>query len=53
MFEQLLKKRVKNLKKYPNRLLKAFPYLQKSNAKEFEIMKKIQGNKKNRRTKKK
>lgn len=46
MLEALLKSRVKNLKKYPNRLLKAFPYLKLSNEKEFEIMKKLQEKKK-------
>ena len=42
MLERMIKKRLKQIKRYPNRLLKAFPYLQKSNEKEFAIMKKIQ-----------
>ncbi len=57
MLEQLLKRRIKKVKKYPNRLLKAFPYLQKSNEKEFAIIKKIQDSRKkkseNRKNKKK
>lgn len=46
MLEQLLKRRIRKIKKYPNRLLKAFPYLQKSNEKEFAIIKKLQDKKK-------
>ena len=46
MLERMIKKRVKQIKRYPNRLLKAFPYLQKSNEKEFAIIKKIQEKKK-------
>lgn len=42
MLERMLKKEGKKIKKYPKRLLKAFPYLKKSNEKEFEIIKKIQ-----------
>lgn len=50
MFEQLLKRRVSGLKKYPSRLLKAFPYIKKSNEKEFEIVKKLQDSKKKKNT---
>lgn len=42
MLEKMLKKRMKGLKKYPKRLLKAFPNLWKINQREFEIMKKIE-----------
>lgn len=49
MLERMLKKRIKKIKRYPNRLLKAFPYLQLSNEKEFAIIKKIQDNKRKRR----
>lgn len=52
MLEQLLKKRIKKIRRYPKRLLKAFPYLKKSNEKEFEIMKKL-GTKKKKKSKKK
>ena len=41
MLEQMLRKRSKGLKKYPQRLLKAFPNLIKKYQKEFEIMKKL------------
>jgi len=41
MLEKMLKKRMKGIKKYPKRLLKAFPNIFNSNKKEFEIMKKI------------
>lgn len=51
MLERMLKKRVKQIKRYPNRLLKAFPYLQKSNEKEFAIMKKIQETKRKKKRK--
>lgn len=53
MFERMLKRRIKQIKRYPNRLLKAFPYLQKSNEKEFAIIKKIQDNKKKKKKRKK
>lgn len=54
MLEQLLKRRINGFKKYPSRLLKAFPYLKKTNEKEFEIIKKLQDNgKKKRKAKKK
>lgn len=51
MFERMLKRRVKQIKRYPNRLLKAFPYLQKSNEKEFAIFKKIQDSNKKKKKK--
>lgn len=41
MLERMLNKRVKGIRRYPKRLLKAFPTLWKTNEKEFEIMKKI------------
>lgn len=41
MLERMLSKRVKGIRRYPKRLLKAFPTLWKTNEKEFEIMKKI------------
>ena len=41
MLERILNKRVKGIRRYPKRLLKAFPTLWKTNEKEFEIMKKI------------
>lgn len=44
LLEQMLTKRLKNvkgIKKYPSRLLKAFPNLFKNNQKEFDLMKKI------------
>ncbi len=47
MFERMLKHRIKIIKVYPARLLKAFPYIQKSNEREFEIIKKLQVNRKN------
>ena len=53
MLEQLLKRRVKKIRKYPNRLLKAFPYLKKSNEKEFEIIRKLQNGKKKKKKSKK
>lgn len=52
MLEQLLKRNINKIKRYPNRLLKAFPYLQKSNEKEFAIVKKLQESKKKKRKKK-
>lgn len=52
MLEKLMKKRIKGLKKFPKRLLKAFPNLWNVNQKEFEIMKKIE-QKENLRKKKK
>lgn len=51
MLERLIKKRFKKIKKYPKRLLKAFPYLKISNEKEFEIIKKLQSSKKKYRKK--
>lgn len=53
MLERLIKKRIKKIKKYPKRLLKAFPYLKMSNEKEFEIIKKLQSSKKKKKRKKK
>ena len=53
MLERLIKKRIKKIKKYPKRLLKAFPYLKISNEKEFEIIKKLQSSKKKKRRKNK
>ncbi len=44
ILEKVLARRIKNfkgLKLYPSRLLKAFPYIGKSNEKEFDLMKKI------------
>lgn len=41
MLERMLNKRVKGIRRFPRRLLKAFPTLWKTNEKEFEIMKKI------------
>ncbi len=41
MLERMLNKRVKGIRRFPKRLLKAFPTLWKTNEKEFEIMKKI------------
>ncbi len=53
MFEKMLTSRVKGMKKFPKRLLKAFPTLWKSHPKEFEIMKKIEEKqKKNKKSKK-
>ena len=53
MFERMLTSRVKGMKKFPKRLLKAFPTLWKSHPKEFEIMKKIEEkNKKSKKMKK-
>ena len=46
MLERMLTSRVKGMKKFPKRLLKAFPTLWKSHPKEFEIMKKIEEKKK-------
>ena len=46
MLEKMLRSRVKGVKKFPKRLLKAFPTLWKSHPKEFEIIKKINDNKK-------
>ena len=45
MLERMIRKRIKKIKKYPSRLLKAFPYILTSNQKEFEIMKKLQNTK--------
>jgi len=53
MFEKMLKIRVKDIHKYPKRLLKAFPYIMKSNEKEFNIMKKLATKEKGNRQKKK
>lgn len=53
MLEQLLKRRIYKIKKYPKRLLNAFPYLQKSNEKEFAIIKKLEDNKKKQKRRKK
>ena len=53
MFEKMFTCRVKGMKKFPKRLLKAFPTLWKSHPKEFEIMKKIEEKqKKNKKSKK-
>ena len=53
MLERMLTSRVKGMKKFPKRLLKAFPTLWKSHPKEFEIMKKIEEkNKKSKKMKK-
>lgn len=41
MLEKKLKERVEKFKAYPKRLLDAFPYLKSTNAKEFDLMKKI------------
>ena len=46
MLERMIRKRIKKIKKYPSRLLKAFPYILTSNQKEFEIMKNLQNTKK-------
>lgn len=53
MLERMIKRRMNQFKKYPNRLLKAFPYLKASNEKEFAIMKKIQDEKRYKKRKKK
>ncbi len=53
MLEKILFKRVKGMKKFPKRLLKAFPSLWKSHPKEFEIMKKIDQKQKLKKKKKK
>jgi len=53
MLEKLLKKRMKGLKKYPKRLLKAFPTIWKTNQKEFELMRKIEQKEKEKQKKKK
>ncbi len=53
MFERMLTSRVKGMKKFPKRLLKAFPTLWKSHPKEFEIMKKIEEKKKKNKKMKK
>lgn len=63
MLEAILKKRIKHIRKYPKRLLKAFPNIVTSKEKEFDLMKKIalkekekkkeqKGKKKNSRSKK-
>ena len=41
MLEAILKKRIKHVRKYPKRLLKAFPNIMNSKEKEFDLMKKI------------
>lgn len=41
MLESILKKRIKHIRKYPKRLLKAFPDIMNSKEKEFDLMKKI------------
>ena len=51
MLERMMKRRIKKIKKYPSRLLKAFPYILSSNQKEFEIMKKLQTTKKRKKKK--
>ena len=53
MLEKILFKKVKGMKKFPKRLLKAFPSLWKSHPKEFEIMKKIDQKQKEKKKKKK
>ena len=53
MLEQLLKRRINGFKKYPTRLLKAFPYIKKTNEKEFEIIRKLQTSKKKKNNTKK
>lgn len=56
LLEQMLAKRLQGLKgwkKYPSRLLKAFPTLGKSNQKEFDLMKKIAIREKERKKKNK
>ncbi len=55
LLEQMLSKRlasIKGIKKYPNRLLKAFPNLKKLNQKEFDLMKKIALKEKSKKKKK-
>ena len=51
--ERMLNVRLKGVKKFPKRLLKAFPTIWKSYPKEFEIMKKIEEKKKSEKKKKK
>lgn len=53
MLERMIKKRIKKLKKYPSRLLKAFPYILVTNEKEFAIMKKMEQSKKKNKKRKK
>jgi len=52
MLERVLKKRMKGLKSYPNRLMKAFPHIWNSNKKVFEIMLKIETKEKKKKEKK-
>ena len=42
IFEQKLRKQMAKFKRFPNRLVKAFPYLFNSNETEFKIMKDVQ-----------
>lgn len=53
MLERMLNSRLKGMKKFPKRLLKAFPTIWKSYPKEFEIMKKIEDKKKLEKKRKK
>ena len=46
MLEKILREKVARFKTYPKRLLEAFPNLKNSNAKEFDLMKKIRDKKK-------
>lgn len=41
MLERMMKRQIDQFKRYPSRLLKAFPTIKKTNEKEFEIMKKL------------
>lgn len=52
MLEKIMKEKVANLKAYPKRLLEAFPDLKASNAKEFDLMKKIRDKKRKKKGKK-
>ena len=47
MLEKIIRERVEKFKRYPKRLLDAFPNLKNANAKEFELMKKIRDKAKN------
>lgn len=46
MLEKIIRERVEKFKRYPKRLLEAFPDLKLANAKEFDIMKTIRDKKK-------
>lgn len=53
MFESLLKRRMKGVKKIPKRLMHAFPHLWNSNKKAFELMRKFEEKEKKKLKKKK